>query len=75
MVAFDGANGIAGSNHGQAAWERDGLPPPTAANWIDAEVDVARRVAIAERDGPGLPAAAIVATGQRAEVWRNWWCG
>lgn len=66
MVAAHCADGIAGSNHGHTARQRDGFPAPTDANRINAKVVVAHRVAALKRDGAGFPAAAVVAAGQRA---------
>ena len=67
MIEFDGTNHIRGRNHRHAAREDRSLAGATGADGIDAEVVVAHRVAVAERDGAGFPAAAIVAAGERAE--------
>ena len=66
MVSLNGADGVVGSNHGHAAGKQRGVPGAIPGNGIDAEIGIARGIAVAERDGAGFPAAAIVAAPQRA---------
>ena len=66
MVALDGADDIGGGDHGHAAGEDRSGAGTAVAEGVHAEAGVARGVAVAERDGAGFPAAAIVAAPERA---------